>query len=211
MRRWMGLVVLVLCVPAAAFASSPGDKMLTGQIGYQWGGTQEFGSTPAYPFGGSIHTDAAMNFGGALGICPKPFYVVEFAYSYQGTDLIIRPDGQPSTNAGNVASQYYMLHGVREVPPQGKATPFVFGGMGAATFSGFGNSRWYFAFDFGGGASVAMNEKTSLRLQVRGMVPVQWASSGIYFGTGGAGLGVGGSSSIIQGDATVGLTFQLGK
>jgi opacity protein-like surface antigen len=205
------LVSLLMLVPAVAGASKPGDKMLTGQVGYQWGGTQEIGSTPSYPVGGSLHTNANMNFGGALGISPRPFYRVEFAYSYQGTDLLIRQNGRPDQKLDDISTQYYMLHGVREMPPKGKATPFAFGGIGAAGFSSLGTSKWFFAFDFGAGTEVDLNEKAALRLQVRGMVPVQWFSTGVYFGSGGSGVSAGGGSSIIQGDVSAGLTFKLGK
>jgi hypothetical protein len=42
-------------------------------------------------------------------------------------------------------------------------------------------------------------------------LPVNWASGGFYFGTGGAGVGVSGGSAMPQGEATLGLAFKLGQ
>jgi opacity protein-like surface antigen len=207
----VALLALVMLLPVSASAGMAGDKELTGQIGYQWGGTQEYPPYAIFPRGGSIHANANMTYGGTLTIYPRDYQAIEFSYHYQGTDLINRPTGLPENKVDDITTQYFLLQGRKDVPTQGKATPFVLGGLGMATFSTLGETNYLFAFGFGAGASIQAGEKMALRLQVRGLIPVQWFTGGVYFGSGGGGVSAGGESSLIQGDASVGLTFKLGQ
>jgi len=124
----------------------------------------------------------------------------------------VRPGNAPDTKIADLAAQYIHLYGTRVIPMQnGKTDVFAMGGFGATSFSASGyDTRWLFSFGAGLGAKVHVNPKTSLRLQTRLLIPVQWGSAGFYFGTGGSGISVGGGSSIIQGDVSLGLAFKLG-
>jgi len=211
MRKCLALIGLLL-FPAVATAEVPGTKELTPQIGWQYGGTQEYVTYLGYP-AGDFHSNANLNYGGTFSIFLKPVYAAEISYSYQSTDLIVRPNGQRDQKVGTLASQYIQLQGTRVIPVKPGKTDFLgFGGLGATVFSAQGyNSHWLFSVSGGIGVKVHMNERTSLRLQTRLLLPIQWASSGFYFGTGGSGVTVGGGSSIIQGDVSLGLTMKLGS
>src|SRR5262249_1467031 len=113
----------------------------------------------------------------------------------------------------DLAAQYIHLYGRRVLPTKGGKTDlFAMGGFGATSFSASGfDTRWLFSFGAGLGAMVHVNPKTSLRLQTRLLIPIQWGSAGFYFGTGGAGIDVGGGSSIVQGDVSLGLAIKLGS
>jgi hypothetical protein len=211
MRTWLTLVGALL-LPAAAGAQMVGDKEITPQVGWQWGGTQEYSNYVGYP-AGDFHSNAALNYGGTLSIYIRDYYAAEISYSYQSTDLILRPNGQIETSLGTMASQYMQLQGLRVLPVKpDKVDVIGIGGLGAAVFSAEGfDSRWLFAMTAGIGAKFHMNEKTSLRLQSRLLLPIQWGESGFYFGTGGSGISVGGGSTLVQGDVSLGLSMKLGS
>lgn len=211
MRKFTTLLGLLMLLPAAALAQRQGDKELTPQIGWQYGGTQEYTSYAGYA-PGDFHANANLNYGGTLSIFPRDFYAVELAYSYQKTDLLVRPRNFPNTKIADMAAQYIHLYGTRVIPTQnGKTDVFAMGGFGATSFSAPGfNTRWLFSFGAGLGAKVHTSEKMAVRLQTRLLIPIQWGSAGFYFGSGGSGISVGGGSSIIQGDVSLGLSFKLG-
>jgi hypothetical protein len=73
------------------------------------------------------------------------------------------------------------------------------------------NTQYLFSISLGGGVMKDINPKTSIRLQARFLMPVQWTSGSFYFGTGGSGLAISGGSAIAQGDASLGITFKLGQ
>jgi len=200
---------------ASAFASSPsaaqGGLELTPQFGYQWGGTQNYSAYYAYPYGGSIHLNANVTYGGTLSKELRPGYHGEISYHYQSTDLINRPSNGKDATLGTVSTQYIMLQGRSSVPKAGKTTPFLLGGVGTVGYSGFGTSYWYFAFDAGVGADIQVNEKVGIRLQTRALIPIQWFTTGVYISSGGSGVTTGGSTTLIQGDASIGITFKLGS
>jgi Outer membrane protein beta-barrel domain len=203
------LVIALMLMPAAAWAA--GGAELTPQVGYMWGGTQNYNSSAVFPLGGSIHANANVTYGGTIGAEVKPGYFAELSYHYQGTDLIIRPTGQKDFKGDNLTTQYFLLQGARNLVSKGTSAPFVLGGVGVVDYNSYGSSRTFLAFDFGVGVKKQINPKVGLRLQVRGLVPVQWLSGGAYFGTGGSGVSVGASTSLIQGDVSAGLTFKLGS
>lgn len=208
--RFRLAVLGVLLIPAAAHAQYKIE--LTPQIGWQYGGTQEYSAYPGYS-SGDFHANANLNYGGTLSIYMRPGYAAEITYSYQGTDLLLRPNNQSDVNLGNMASQYILLQGMRVVPLQsGTMELIALGGFGTAVFSSEGyDSRWLTAFAAGGGLRKKMNERSAIRLQARLLVPIQWSSTGFYFGSGGSGISVSGGSSIIQGDVSLGVSVALGS
>ena len=209
--------------PARA-ASKPLE--LTPTIGWQWGGTLDGYEQNGITLGGDVHVNAALNYGGAIGMEIRPGEWAELGYSYQSSEVIVRPAGKPSFKVSNLGTHYIQASGARNLIPhgEGKAYPYVMGGLGMAIFSPgpisvsadvpattHVGTQYLFAMSAGGGIRVKMNEKADLRLQARLLLPVNWASGGLYFGTGGAGVGVSGGSFMPQGEATLGLTFKLGQ
>jgi hypothetical protein len=215
------LAVGLIAAPRA-FAQSR-EMTITPQIGWQWGGTVNYTDPYGYYAVGSIHANAALSYGGALTVAIRPGYWGQIDYMYQGTDLMVRPSVGQSFKLCNLGTHYIQLSGLRALRPPGeKATPYVIGGMGmtifspgssdlAAPYNGTLNSQYLFSISVGGGAMVDINPKVALRLQARFLMPIQWTSGSVYFGTGGSGLAVSGGSAIAQGDASLGLTFKLGQ
>lgn len=208
MKRSWWLASLLL-LPSLAWAQHPME--ITAHGGWQYGGTQSYSDYYGYS-PGDFHVNANVNYGGMLSFMLREGYAVEIDYTYQGTDLVLRPGAASQIKIGDLSTHYIQLYGTRVIPirPE-KIDGFVMGGFGATGFSlpGF-NSRWLTSFGLGLGGKLHVNERTALRLQTRILVPIQWANSQFYFGSGGATITTGGSSTLIQGDVSLGLTFKLG-
>jgi len=213
---WVAAACVVLAsAPASAQQSRGAELMPT--FGWQWGGTVDYTYSGV---AGDVHVNAAPTYGGTISIPVRPGYWGEIGYWYQGSELIARPAGNgiKDFKIFDLATHYLQFSGVRALrPPQGKAMPYVMGGLGTTVFdpgsSPYGdfNTQWLFSMSAGGGVRVTMNDKVSLRLQARLLLPINWVSGGFYFGTGGSGVSVSGGSALPQGDATLGLSFKLGQ
>lgn len=185
---------------------------LTPQAGWLWGGTFEFTN-------GDVHINAAPEYGVTLGVEVHPGYFAELGYQYQASEMIGRPNGARSLTLFDMSTHYIHASGRQMFPTQGRAQPFVLGGVGMTIYAPGStnypglqvNSQYLLSFSMGGGVQVPMNEKIDLRLQARALIPVSWVSGGIYFGSGGGGVTITGGSAILQGDASLGLTFKLGQ
>ena len=100
--------------------------------------------------------------------------------------------------------------------PGSKVEGFGGGMLGAAFINvknpdnGNENSATKFAWGFKLGANIWASEKVAIKLQGQLMSAVQGAGGGLYFGTGGGGVGVSTYSSMLQFGLGGGLTFALG-
>lgn len=212
MRSGLVLVLSLVLLPGIAWAQEKGDSEITGVVGWQYGGTQDFVSYTGYS-AGDFHANAAVNYGGTLSHFIQDAYAIEIAYTYQKTDLIVRPLNVAGVKIGDLSTHYIQLYGARYVPVRpDKVDAFLMGGVGATCYSvpGF-QSRWVTSFGVGGGFRFNTSERVAVRLQTRILIPIQWANTGFYFGSGGANITVGGSSTLIQGDTSLGLVVKLGS
>ncbi|MGH7741420.1 MAG: outer membrane beta-barrel protein [Candidatus Eiseniibacteriota bacterium] len=212
MRRVTITALLLLCLPATAGAQLRGDRELTGQVGWMWGGTQEYTSSyQSLPLG-DVHANANLTYGGALTYYEHNYLGYEFAYNYQSTDLIIRPRGYPEQKLTDLTTQYLQINGLRLSPMSPKAEGIVLGGLGATVYSAKGySSAWLFSLGVGVGARIHLNSRTALRLQTRVLIPMRFDTGSFYFGSNGSSVSVSGGTAIIQGEATAGLSIMLGE
>ena len=208
MKKWSWVACLLL-LPSLAWAQAPIE--ITPRVGWQYGGTQTYSNYYGYA-PGDFHANSAMNYGGTVSFALREGYALELDYSYQKTDLLLRPNASPAIKLGDLSTHYIHVYGTRFVPvrPE-KFDAIVMGGFGATAFSvpSF-NARWLTSFGLGLGGRFYMGERLALRVQTRFLLPIQWSNSQFYFGSGGGTVTTGGSSTLIQGDASVGLTFMLG-
>jgi hypothetical protein len=210
MRRGF-LLILSLLVPTTALGQEVGDVEITALGGWQYGGTQEYYNYTGYP-SGDLHADANWNYGGALTFFPSPYNGIELQYTYQGTDLLLRPTGIEPFKITDLSTHYAHVYGIR-VTPLGspRAEGYVMGGLGATVYTtDIYEDRWLFSLGGGGGVRLNLNERVALRLQARMLVPIQFSSVGVYFGGAGGSVTVGGGSAIVQGDVSAGLTIKIG-
>jgi hypothetical protein len=97
-------------------------------------------------------------------------------------------------------------------PKKEKVRAFGLISLGASLFSPSDSKysdKWLFSFALGAGLKVDLSDKVGIRLQARLVVPMQFAGTSVWFGTGGGGVSVGAYSSIAQGDFTGGLYVRL--
>src|SRR5262249_30245989 len=138
------------------------------------------------------------------------------------TEVFVRPAAAPKFKLFDLGTHYIQASGAHILMKGADATtmkayPYVIGGLGMTIFSPGSaasnvnvksETQYLFSLSAGGGVRINMNEKFDIRIQSRLLLPVNWASGGLYFGTGGAGVGVSGGSSMPQGEATFCLTFK---
>src|SRR5262245_53048950 len=108
-------IVALLVLPSLAWAQGRGESELTGSVGWQYGGTQDYVAYTGYS-AGDFHANANINYGGLLSHFVQDYYAVEVGYSYQKTDLMIRPIGFPDQKLGDLTCQYIQVYGTRYVP-----------------------------------------------------------------------------------------------
>src|SRR5262245_31187949 len=210
LRRTRGaLLIALLAISAPDIAAA--QASLTPMIGWQWGGTLD------YPIG-DVHTNSNMNYGGAISAPVRPGYNAELMYTYQSAEVVGRPNVGSEFKLFDLSTHYIQLNGVRMLGyGDKKATPFVLGGLGTTVFSpgssSLGNfdTQWLFSITIGGGVMIQTSDKMAIRLQSRFLMPMNYASGGFYFGTGGGGFGVSGGTALPQGDVSLGLSFKLGQ
>lgn len=160
---------------------------------------------------GNIRIVPAMNYGAAINVgIPAADTRIEFMWTRQDS----RAEWQAFTSEvlEDVAVEYFMLSGLREME-FGALTPFGGLSVGAVNFAGqtSGETGTRMAVGFQGGAKYMITDNIGLRAHVRFLMPVQWFSAGFTIGTGGAGAGVGASSTIFSGDVGGGLVIRLGQ
>jgi len=220
-ERWVRGAVLAALVAVGLYGATPAEAQqgatLTPTAGWQWGGTLEY-YDPFYGVGGDVHIEAAETYGGTISVPVRPGYAAEISYWLQNSKVVGRPDRNPSFDLFDMTTHWIQIAGIRDLGyGESKITPFLCGGFGTAVFDpgdseqyGKFNTQWRFSMHAGGGLRVDMNEKISLRLQSRLLLPTRWMSGGVWFGSGGSGLSINGAV-VPQGDALVGLSIKLGS
>ena len=207
------MTAAVLATPGAARAAGALLEV-TPMVGWQWGGTLD------YSAGGDVHVNAALNYGGALGVMIRPMEWGEVSYTYQSSEVIARPAAGPEFKAFDLGTHYIQASGGRYImPPDSsrRVNPFVIGGLGMTIFSPGTASvpisvdtQYLFSVSAGGGLRVAINEKLDLRLQARFLLPMNFTEGSFYFGSGGAAVGLSGGTFLPQGEATIAVTIKNG-
>ena len=199
-------VVIAACTPA--FAQRGAE--LVPSIGWQWGGTRTYSA-------GDVHINGAINYGAAIAVPIRPGEWGEIDYTYQASEVVGRPDRGATFKLFDLGTHYIQLAGLRDLSRQpSRATPYFIGGLGttilapgSSTLGSYG-TQWLFSLTAGGGVKVTVNERTSLRLQARLLLPLSWSGNGLYFGSGGGGLTVSGGAAMPQGDVSLGAVMRLG-
>jgi hypothetical protein len=206
---------LVVGLGAAGVARAAGVSLdVTPMVGWQWGGTLD------YSAGGDVHVNAALNYGGSLGVMIRPGEWYEVSYSYQSSELIGRPPAAPEFKVFDLGTHTIQVSGAKNPLPADssrKAYPYLIGGLGMTIFSPgettipvSPNTQYLFSISAGGGIRVTVNEKVDLRLQARLLMPMNLSEGSFYFGSGGAAVGVSGGTFLPQGEATLAITFKSG-
>jgi len=163
-----------------------------------------------------------LQWGGGIEYMLRPEYGIEILYLRQDTHApttYATPTSGPGIQETDfdLAMNYIMLGGARHVvAANGKVEGFggLMAGMAIAELknpdNGRSDSAEKFAWGLRLGAVVWASEKVGIKLQAQLLSAVQSMGGGFYFGTGGAGVGVGSYSTIYQFTLGGGLVFKLG-
>ena len=162
-----GLAAVLLLLAAPAHAQHAGMKEITPAIGWQFGGTQDYDTYSTYA-AGDFHANANLNYGVMLTWYVRSTYAAELAYTYQATDLVLRPSNVNDVTLGDMSSRYLLLQPLRVIPTQNeRASILAFAGFGTAAFGAEGfDTRWLPAVGMGAGVRMKMNPRAALRLHI---------------------------------------------
>lgn len=214
-RRVLAVLLLLALAAPTAHAQSysrAGTTDVTLLGGWQYWGTKSVYGALGY-LQGDLHLNADVNYGAEITQHISPYKAVQLSYTYQATDLVLQGSSAGSTlTVAPTSVQYVQAYAVRTIPQGNGLSAFVKGGLGAAVYSPESyESVWRFSVGMGLGVEKRLNERVAVKLTQRLLFPIQYTTGGFYFGSGGSGIAVSGGSTVIQGDTSLGLTFQLGR
>jgi len=187
----------------------------------------EFSATYGSMWGGSVGTRSGKlragtgeSWGLALDIPVPGGAFVELSYTRQNGSLDL--DNWGVTTLTDMSVNHYQIGGLRSLMP-GPVSPFVFGGLGATHFSPAESTvvidetvypvQAYtrFSMHFGAGfkAYFGKAEKVGIRASFKFLPTLYNTGGGLWFGSGGASVGLTGSA-IWQYEIAGGLTVKFG-
>ena len=161
-----------------------------------------------------------LQWGAGLEYMPHPSSGIELIYLNQQTTALttyaIPGSGVKTTNF-DVGFNWLMLAGNRYMRKPGSKVEGFGGFMLGAAFINVDNpinnnssNATKFAWGFRLGANIWASERVPIKLKTQVLSAVQGAGGGLYFGTGGGGVGVSTYSSMYQFGLGGGIAFALG-
>jgi opacity protein-like surface antigen len=174
---------------------------------------------------GDLNVKNDGNYGVALGINIQPDLGIEFTYNRLDTRLVLKEWRTGlSTDLFDMSVNYFHLGAVYTAKKIDDGILFTTFSLGATQFAPDVaqiedpqdpnkiirvEDDWRFSIGLGGGVKKYLSDRIGIRLQLRLLMPIYWASGGLWFGTGGAGLGIGAGTALLQADATAGIIIRL--
>jgi hypothetical protein len=205
------VVSTLMLLPAPVQAQQKRDIEITPIAGWFWSGY-------ANGANGELDLNNTGGYGAAIGVEVRRGYQIEFQYTYAASEASFSPyypGRYPSGKVADVNIHYFQLGGLRIVD-RGKVQPFGLFSLGATWFSPTAvkggvqaEDEVRFSIALGGGLKIWLSDKIGLRIQGRLLMPVYFAGTSVYMGTGGGGVAVSGGVPILQGDVAGGLIFAL--
>lgn len=199
-------VLLLVLISMDSFA----QLEIGGFYGYRVGGSVDIYYNNIW---GEIGITDSESFGFDLDYQLRPGFSVNMSWYAQDTQMDFYGPFE-KVSLGDIWLNYFLINGIYEKEID-KITPYFGLGIGMATAHPSSRelkSRAYFAADLQGGVKIALNERLSFKLRVAMLMPLQFGSGGLFCGTGsGCSVGVGASTTIIQGDFSGGIVVKLGE
>jgi hypothetical protein len=206
------ILLFVLLITDPLSVLSQGKIEITPFGGYMFGGKMRF-------YEGDFKIYDAGNYGLAIDIELANDTKLELFWSQMNTTAQFKPYygfDYLGREAFDINVGYIQIGGVREIDMD-NIRPFGVMTVGTTYFkpqSKAGEYQysddWRFSVSLGGGAKIWFTDRVGIRLQGRLLLPMFWGGAGFTFGTGGSGISVGASTSMVQGDFTGGLIIGLG-
>jgi hypothetical protein len=169
------------------------------------------GSVSTYE--GELDLQNEWTYGGMLDIPVQADMSVELMYNYTKVQTTIeRAPYYTPQDLVEMAISYYHGGVMYNRPLKKNLVGFTTMTLGATTFSPQESSfdtETVFSIAMGLGAKFYMGDRLGIRLGARFMLPILWASGGLWCGSGGCGAAVSGGSSIPALDLGGGLILRL--
>jgi hypothetical protein len=170
---------------------------------------------------GYIRLEDGPQYGGIFDYQVQRDTWVELSYAYLASHASFEPyyvnSGSLLTGFDMDVAIHYMQLGAIHQMPKGDVQPFLGIAAGAAIMSPGASTYqnynledvWRFAMSATGGLKIYLSDRVGLRLQGRLLMPVYFSGGSVWFGTGGASVGVSGGIPVLQGDLGAGLMISL--
>jgi hypothetical protein len=174
---------------------------------------------------GDLNVKNGGNYGVALSVNVQPGLDVEFTFNHLPTRVVFKEwRTNVSTDLFDMNENYYHLGAVYTAKKIDAGVLYTTFSLGATQFAPAVSSiedpedpsnkivvedDWRFSIGLGGGIKKYLSDKIGIRLQLRLLMPIYWGSAGLWFGTGGAGLGISAGTALLQADATAGIIIRL--
>lgn len=200
------LIILLAILPFLAI--SQGIEIVP-MGGYMFGGSVDY-------YEGKTKINDGAEYGISILIPTNPLMDVELNYTRMDGKASFTPYyGFPaySYREATMATNYIQVGGLSKFyRGNSKVTPFGSLSLGATIFSSSEFSNiWRFSATAGLGVKIMFSEKIGIMLRGRLLMPVNFAGTSVYFGSGGSGVSAGGYVAPFQGDFNGGLIFKLGN
>ena len=206
----MKKILVALALLSGSFSGMSQEIQMGAMYGYYFGG----GLYGLYGESKLIATWAPQYF---LSVSPNEFMSIEFNYSAQDTEMRYEEYGFDGVRGyADIRAAYWNLHFLREIRQSDAFRPYGMFGVGLAEFN-FDNPTftddYRMNIDAGGGIKYLLGDskKVGIRLQARLIMPVYFAGTSFYFGTGGSGAALTAGSVMLQGAVSGGLFLNLGE
>ena len=215
----VALIVSLVLTSEKSFAQGGEGVYLNGYASYVFDAGFDSYFDPGNFYDGTV--EGGLQWGVGIEIRPQDEMGIELLWIRQDTDAptlwadgIIQPE--PRTTVFDVAMNYIMVGGNRHMPIGTGNVEGDIGIMaGAAVISATNpdtnrdDSITKFAWGLKGGVTIWTQGPVGIRMMAQLLSPVQAMGGGLYFGTGGGGVGVSSYSSLYQFSLGGGLVFKV--
>jgi len=200
----------VTFLAAPVLMAQSGKIELTPTFSTMWGGTIE----TVY---GKVVLEDGPQYGFIFDYTVQRELQLELYYSYLKSNATFSRYGYETVPADlenlneDLVVNYIQVGALYQVP-KGNVRPFFTFTAGTVIFSPSSSKytdEWRAAITFGGGVKIFLSESIGLRVQGRLLLPFYVSGGGVWFGTGGASVGVSAGIPIVQGDLGIGLIIAI--
>lgn len=203
------LVLVAIFIISISNSWAQGDIEITGFGGYTFKNSFNI-------VGGSATVGDGATFGGSIAFEIKDDIDLELYYSRQQSTLsAFSVFGQGINFREDGSVSYWMIGGSRNFqslnPNLYFFTSVRFGGVTFSTNDRVRESTSKFAASFGGGLKYFVSDQIGIKITGNLLYPIFDAGAGLYFGTGGSGIGVSTWSPMLQFNFNGGVFFRIIK
>lgn len=212
MKKLITFLVLFSSIHASGQFESEHKMEITAFGGYRFGG-----SIDVFYNGdlGEIKIRDNAVYGAEFNYKIRDRYFVSLLWTRQDSEMDFYGYGDfEITRLGSVATEYFLLSGLSDLGA-GVGPIIPFGGAGVGLVVGTPedpglDALYRFGFTLQGGIKISLTEKVGLKLRGAMLAPMQWGSGGLFCDSGsGCNVGVGGSTTILQGEFSGGVVVKL--